>query len=391
MKLNKTKIDDEIYYYFLKSGEKRWMYRHKYYDTLGKRREKKKSGFKSEKQALKALLKLKADLLDGNVKKVEHDQMTVSQWFDIWFDAYKSNWGVKTVARRKEIVENQIKPLIGKRKIAKLDRSTYIREFINPLLEKYSPGSVYMYHRIFSIGINAAVNDERIPRNRFKNIKIKKDEKLKNFLTPDELNILLVTADKFSPNRSIFIWILAYTGMRKGESLGLKWDDIDFNKKTISIKRTRDEYGVRLPKTRNSYRVIKVDDILLNRLRSYRTWCKEIKLKNGKKLHENDYVIISIQSGEPIGDRFTYKFFNLMYDDLKKQGINLKRITPHGLRHTHATILINNGVPAKTVADKLGNTVEMVYKVYVHSFDEMEEKALDIFNNALGGAKSGAK
>lgn len=392
MKLNKSKIDEEIYYYVLKTGEKRFLYRHKYYDVLGKRKEKKKSGFITDKDALKALLEVKSAILNGQFKQVEESKMTVSNWLDIWYETYNNGWGVKTKERREDIIKHQIKPLLGKCLLTDLDKSTYKRKYINPLLKKYKPGSVRLFHRIFCIAINAAVDDEILIRNRFKNIKIEMDDKLENFLTPQELNTFLDVAKTFNPTRYTMVMLLAYTGLRKGEAQGLKWNNVDFTNKKITIAFTRDKHGERPPKTKNSYRTISIDDKLIKQLERYKKWCVEIKFKNGMKLDKKkDYVFISALTGEPIGETLLYQTFRNIYKKIKEDKLNIKEITPHGLRHTHATVLINNGVPPKTVANRLGNTVEMVYTVYSHSFDEMEEKAVSIFSNSLSGANTGAK
>src|SRR5690625_6509720 len=89
MKLHKTK-EKEIYYYYLKNGEKRYMYRHLYYDLLGKRRERKRSGFKSLKEAQRELLKLKAAMLDNNHLQVDKNEMSLSQWIDIRSEEHTS-------------------------------------------------------------------------------------------------------------------------------------------------------------------------------------------------------------------------------------------------------------------------------------------------------------
>lgn len=385
-KLHKSKVDDEIYYYFLKSGEKRWMYRHKYYDTLGKRREKKKSGFKSEKNALKALLKVKSDLLDGQVRQVENDQMTISQWLDIWCETNEREWESTTKVLRKSVIKNHIKPLIGNYKLAKLDKNTYVRELINNLSSaKLKKSTISSIHDTFKIAINAAIEDELISRNRFTKIIIDKDKKLENFLSPSELNLFLKLAEKHCNITSYtIILFLAYTGLRKGEALGLKWGDINFANNSITVERTRDKYGSRAPKTKNSYRTLSVDKNVLKKLKSYQKWCVEKKLSNGVRLDkENDYVFISFRHGEPVNDFYVNDAFKLLYKKIKKENIHLKRITPHGLRHTHATVLISKNVPPQAVADRLGNTVRVLYAVYAHLFEEIEEQSVHAFNEGL--------
>lgn len=187
------------------------------------------------------------------------------------------------------------------------------------------------------------------------------------------------------------VLLLAYTGMRHGEALGLKWKDINFTKNTITIKRTRDQYGVRKPKTKNSFRTIPVDELVIEQLNKYQKWCIKLKLRYGEQLDKkNDLVFISKRS-TPCSHLFVHSAFERIYKQIKEKDIEINRITPHGLRHTHATILINNGIPPKTIAERLGNTVEMIYKVYSHSFKELEEKAVSIFSETVQfGAKFGA-
>lgn len=393
MKLHKTKVDDEVYYYFLKNGEQCWMYRHKYRDSLGNRREKKKSSFKTEKEALRSLLEVKASILNGQSKHVEHSQMTVSQWLDIWYETYNGAWEVTSRALRRDVIRDHMKPLLGRYKLSELDKTTYIRLYINKLLEKYKPGSVVLFHDLFRIAINAAVEDELIPRNRFNKITIEKDEKLENFLTPEELNVFLTVAKKHANITGwTLIHLLAYTGFRKGEALALEWKDVNFKEKTITVKRTRDYYGTRSPKTKNSYRTITVDDVVLQQLKSYQKWCIETKFKYGMKLDkEKDFIFISYQGATPVSSNILYDVFESLYKSMKKEKTNLKRITPHGLRHSHGTMLINMGIPPKTVADRLGNTVEMIYNVYSHSFKQLEDKAVSAFSESLSGANIGAK
>ncbi|WP_309241434.1 site-specific integrase [Domibacillus sp. PGB-M46] len=125
------------------------------------------------------------------------------------------------------------------------------------------------------------------------------------------------------------ILLLAYTGLRLGESLGLTWYDIDFEKKTLTVNKTRDRYGTRTPKTKRSYRTILVDDFLLQHLAAYRTWCMKTKFRYGLHLKNDDFIFISPISRKPVSDHtLQYCFRSLC----KKTG--LKQVSPHGLRLT---------------------------------------------------------
>src|SRR5690625_5356236 len=92
------------------------MYCHKIVDSLGKRREKKKSSFKTEKEALRSLLEVKASILSGQTRHIEHSQMTVSNWLDIWYETKKRGWKVSTKRINKNAISN-IKCLIDKYKL----------------------------------------------------------------------------------------------------------------------------------------------------------------------------------------------------------------------------------------------------------------------------------
>lgn len=356
------------------------MFRHRYYDALGKRREKSKQGFKTQNEAYRELLEVRVAISNGDVKKVENDNITVAEWLDIWYETKKSSWAISTQKDRKRHIEQIIKPLIGKHKLAKLDGMTYEREFVNELLEEYAPSTVKLYHKIFRIAVNAAVTNKTIKENNFNHVIIPdKPVKTDNFLSQSDLNTLLSTA-KEELNITTYSMILfaANTGVRKGEAHGLKWRDVDFDKKTIKIERTRDQDGTRPPKTANSYRTIYVDDNTLKQLKKYRAWCKEKLLSYGKHLDENYFVFISYTRAKPVSQQTINNALNKV---IEKTGI--KRITAHGLRHTHATILLNRKVSVATVAKRLGNTAEEINRTYGHSDDDADLQAVKVFSSAI--------
>ncbi|HDR4903672.1 TPA: tyrosine-type recombinase/integrase [Bacillus cereus] len=380
MKLYKTKKDPELYYYFNTKGIKLWCFRHRYYDPLGKRREKYKQGYKSENEAYRGLLEVKTSILNGEVKQVKNSNLTISEWLDIWYETHKNEWKISSRSQRENAIKYQMKPLLGKYKLAELDKSTYKRVYINELLKKYKPSTVQLFHRLFKIAINAAVDDELIPRNRFNKITIPNEEKtVENFFTAEELNEFIAAAKKYEniTNYSIIL-LLSFTGLRKGEALGLQWKNINFENKTLTVERTRDNKGTRTPKTKNSFRTILIDDTLINQLKVYKTWCKKTKLSFGLHLHDDDFIFISYQSGTPITDNpLMYSFQRIL------KHTTLKKITPHGLRHTHATLLISQRIPVKVIADRLGNTPQMIFDIYGHSFKELEEESVAAFSTSL--------
>ncbi|WP_260681880.1 tyrosine-type recombinase/integrase [Alkalicoccobacillus porphyridii] len=108
--------------------------------------------------------------------------------------------------------------------------------------------------------------------------------------------------------------------------------------------------------------------MLLSQLKLYKTWCKQTKLSYGKKISEKD-LLISYQTGDKYSGSY---ILYALRRCIKRIGIN--KITPHGLRHTHATLLINQGVGVKYIAERLGNTPMMILDIYGHTFKDVKEK-----------------
>lgn len=392
MKLYKTTKDPELYYYFNSKDEKLFMFRHKYYEELtGIRKEKKKSGFKTEKAALKALLEVKAQTLRGETKSLENDNLTVGEWLDIWFETNYKKWKPSTVALRELTIRLHLKPLIGEIKLKKLDKFVYQKQFLDKIEGKLEPSTIRNNHVILSVAINAAVDEEILLRNKIKGAALPKNNEKQskvNFLSPKQLNLFLKTAEENLDitNYTLF-HLLAYTGMRKGEAFGLQWKNVDFKNRTIKIEKQRGVHGVGTTKTKKSERLIKVDDIVITQLKNYYTALKPILLKFGKKIEPTTFIFLSLYSGKPVPTSRNNDNFNKIIRLAK-----LPKITVHGLRHTHATILLNNGIPTKAIADRLGNSPEMIYAVYGHVLKELEDKTVNVFSGALqqGGANSGA-
>ncbi len=129
----------------------------------------------------------------------------------------------------------------------------------------------------------------------------------------------------------------------------------------------------------------------MQQLKSYRRAVKVLLLSHGRKLHDDitkddSFIFISPNTIEPFASTGLNATFNRIV-----AAVGLPATTIHGLRHTHATILMNNDIPVKAIAERLGNTPEIIYTTYGHVLREMEDKIIDIFDRAIGnGAKSGA-
>ena len=377
-KMNRSKKDKDLYWYIDAHGVKKYAYRHRYYDVFGKRKEKSGQGFTTETAALRKLLEVKSKLLNSNFKQVEQEDLTVGEWMDIWYESNKHEWKISTQKQKINVIRNKIKPLIGKKKLSTLDKESYKRNFIWPLLKQYKPSSVRYYHLIFNTAINAAVDSEIISRNRFTKVNFHEDDYDKpNVLNIQQLNRFLEIAEEESLTLNTIIRTLAFTGMRRGEALALKWKNIDLTNGTITIEGTRDEISYRTPKTKNSYRTIAIDESLIRLFKKYRIWCSQLLLEDGEQLHNNDFVFISKQTKRPYTISSLFKAFKRLS---KKLGTIVK---PHTLRHTHASILLYCGQDVTTVAERLGNSPKIIWETYAHVIEDDKKNITNVFAKAL--------
>jgi integrase len=181
--------------------------------------------------------------------------------------------------------------------------------------------------------------------------------------------------------------LAALTGMRRGEVLGLRWSDVDFATARLSIQRARLSvaYEVILsePKTTKSRRSIALDAQTVAELRNHRKRQLEERLAAGKLWHDSD-DLFSDELGRPIHpDRFTKMFVKLV------ESSGIERLTPHGLRHTHATIALQADRNAKVISERLGHSnVSTTLDIYSHVVPEMEQDVADTVARLVDGESS---
>ncbi|MFJ7661977.1 tyrosine-type recombinase/integrase [Lysinibacillus sp. NPDC097162] len=379
-----TTKKDCIYWYMDSENKKKFAFRYKYYDRFGKRKEKSQQGFDTELAAERALIEVKANVLDGNDRYVENANLTVAQWMEIWFEMKKSVWRPGTYIHYQESYNNHIKPLIGHYKLQKLTKMTLQRELIDVLVSyRLKRATIQGIFRVFKSALSYAVDEEILYKDRFKKMDFSaapagdKD----NFYTEEELKHFLSCVKENDPTtRYTSILTLAMTGIRKGEMMGLTWKDLDFKTKSITINKARTRTGLGPPKSENGYRKISMNDELYVQLKTYKAWCIKKKWNNSMQHNDEDFVFISRQGCSPIGLTYVEDAIDMICN---KYG--LRRISPHGLRHTVASILLARGETLVTVAKILGDDPNTILKVYVHSFEKDEIKSIDTMNQFASG------
>ena len=394
----------------------------------GKRKKKEKGGFRTKKEAEQALSAAMAEYNRAGLS-FEPSEITLHDYLDYYFDTYiKINLKYNSQLGKLSIYENHLKPNLGKYKIKALSPSV-IQEYANSLkMRGLSKSHIDGILSSLSAALDYAVEPLRyISQNPMRYVKVPKIErkpKERIILEPDEWEKII---NRFQPPSRFYIPLMIgyYTGLRISEVFALTWNDVDFNKREISVNKqiVKRNYGVDVrevlktkgkkeeksawyfqsTKTSSSVRVVKFGQTLYNALKEELLRQKRNELTYGEyftiqvlkpeKDEKNNMIqrVVSVEkcvnptlprakmiciaeNGEytstdsfKYASRVIHKELGLAFDF-------------HSLRHTHATRLIEGGASPKTVQDRLGHqNIETTLQTYVHNTDEMDDTAVDIF------------
>ena len=249
-----------------------------------------------------------------------------------------------------------------------------------------STKTIQHYHRLLSSIMHSAVKWQVIianPCDRVDPPKVQKTE-IKYLDDKQAVHLLeLLQTNEVPILYRCAVEVLLFTGMRRGELLGLEWSDIDFNNQTINIHRSSlylAERGVFEDDTKNasSNRVIKAPVTAIKSLRSLRSWQYQQRLIMGE-LWQDSKKVFTAQNGAPMHPDTLSGWF---HDFIQKT--DLPKIHLHSLRHTCATLNISNGVAVTTVAGQLGHAdASTTTKIYAHAIKSAQAAAADMMDDLL--------
>lgn len=245
--------------------------------------------------------------------------------------------------------------------------------------KKLSSYTIVHYHHLVSNILSAAVKWQYIPYNPCTRIDAPKSEKADiDYLDENESKHLLQLLQKEKGIYRRAISLLLLTGMRRGELLGLEWQDIDFHAKTIYVHQTSQylpSQGIydESPKTKSSKRLIIMSAQVIFLLQEQIEW-QQRQFHAAPDLWQNSGRIITDEHGAPMHpDRLTRWFGKFIKKTDLPTGLHL-----HSLRHTYATLCIANGVPITAVSSQLGHAnVAITAKIYAHAIKSAEIAAAD--------------
>lgn len=245
-----------------------------------------------------------------------------------------------------------------------------------------SPKTVKNYLAFVSAVLSAAVRWEYIESNPALKVEAPRAAKPRvRILDDSELKVFIGALDTEPIEHKALFYVAIFTGMRRGELVGLQWRDIDFSACTIRVERTvqyQPDRGVFVdtPKTESSNRVIKVSPTVIFALRAHQAeqFCRGSQLGDAWKNIEG--WVFTSWDGKVMYPNTPYK---LLQSLLQKAG--LERVSFHSLRHSNATLLINSGANIKAVSSRLGHsqvsTTMNIYAEQIQSADAAAAAALD--------------
>lgn len=310
---------------------------------------------------------------------------TVETYLKEWIEDHKDNISPTTYDGYNMIINVHLIPALGKLKLDEL-KPIHIKSYFNHKKKKgrsdgkkggLSQKTLLQHYRILSKALKEAVKVELLKRNPANAVSSPKPKK-KVVQAMNELQVkkLLKIAKKENEWTYNLIYMAVKTGMRRGELLGLRWEDVDLNKKQLNIRNTLviSENGpiFKEPKTSSSIRPIEITDEELSLLKSIQKEQHKKKIFLGENYCKKYNLVFSKDNGKRFyPDTASNRFKRIA----KKAG--LKKFHLHTLRHTHATFLLKAGVHPKIVQERLGHSsITQTLDTYSHVIPSMQKEAI---------------
>lgn len=298
-------------------------------------------------------------------------KMTVGQWMDIWAADYLGGIKPLTVASYKAQIKNHIKPALGAERLETLDAHT-VQEFYNSM-GNLAPSSIKTVHGVLHQALKQAMINGYIRFNPTTACKLPRAERREVAPLDDAQTTAFLSAIKGHRFEMLYTFDL-FTGLRRGELLGLTWDCVDFKNGTIRIekqlqreKRKGGQYVFASLKNGKT-RIITPAPWIMRKLKAHRGAQAEQRLRAGA-LWEDSGLVFTDELGRHLNGETIYKNFKRI---AAKMGMPEARL--HDLRHTYAVASIRSGDDIKTIQGNLGHaTAAFTLDVYGHVTEDMKK------------------
>lgn len=381
--------------YIYKRGTK-WAYRaYAGKDQVtGKDKQASKSGFLTKKDAQLAAALFERQFHNGEY--IEPSAITLETLCGNWLKHYLSQGAKESSHRARRIALTHIINTFGQTLIQKITKKAY-QDAIDDLSSRFSTNYVSSIHTSANMVFAYAYENKMIKEVPSKDVKLPKKKKTvadlekdsinEKFLEKEELEEFLIYAkDEGLEGDLLTFTMLAYTGLRIGEMIALKWADIDFINKTLRVYKTyynptnnKIDYQLLTPKTESSVRTISIDNVLIDLLKLHKEEQNKVMQDNGPFYIDNGFIFVT-NEGYPK----TIKHFAIRMQRLLKRTSIEKNVTPHSFRHTHTSLLIEANVHIKEIQERLGHSdINTTMDIYAHMTKNVKKEASNKFSDLM--------
>lgn len=305
-------------------------------------------------------------------------RLTVAAFLDRWLEVSRERVKPRTHHRYAELIRLHVNPVIGSTQLTKL-RPLHIEELYGLLRKRGLSGTtVLQVHRVLHAAFNQAVKWQLLDRNPVDAVKApRKTSQEAVSLRAEQIPSLLKAVE--SSLLELPTLIALGTGMRLGEVLGLRWQDVDLETATARVRQTLQiTMQFDTPKSHRSTRSLTLPGFLLDALRSHKKVQNERRLLLGGSWQDLD-LICERGDGMPLRPDTISKHFRLA---MRTAGLG---ITFHGLRHTHASLMLAAGADLKVTSSRLGHSsIGITADLYTHVASDQDRRAAEALNTHLG-------
>lgn len=309
-----------------------------------------------------------------------NSKLTVSAYLQDWLSTHMVHLRLKTSPQYQQITRDYILPILGQIKLRDLRYEHVDNLYRTHLNSGVSARIVRYVHSILHRSLEDAVRRSILVRNPAHGVRLpRKDHFEMRFLDEHQVMQFLLAA-KGSRYEALY-HLAVKTGMRQGELLGLKWSDLDWKKGALRIRRQLQRvngHGQLLtsPKTKNAYRTILLGEQTLQALRMHLEF-QNMERRFLRKYDPGMDLMFVSAVGTPVEPRTMVRDYKLV---LARAGLPLIRF--HDLRHTAATLMLNNGVPVLVASKILGHSkASTTLDIYGHLIPAMQEEAARIMDD----------
>jgi integrase len=390
--------DGSVYSYKLRNGRTyyRWQVSAPLDPTLpnGVKRRVSKSGFATEKAALNDLNEAMNRVI------VQKPATETRQKFSVFADTWLEELDVapSTKAGYKKILRAHIEPVFGRRQIAEIE-PTDIKGFYNTLRQTgrrdgkafgsaLAESTVSKIHLVLSAILEDAKNSGKIIHNPAKHRSVKPPKQSRrtrslatesDILTKEQVSALLTwIRDGLSDDLYALWHLVAFTGMRRSEAVALKWSDFNAREKFISIRRAADTANSKQIKPTKTYRsrAIALDEETVSVLNDH----KKSRAVLGPEFVSSDAFVFATMNNELRGPNDVTARWSRLIKKASHEITDIRPVTLKGLRHTHATLLLQAGINPKIVQERLGHSdIGTTLDIYTHVTPTIQVEAIRQF------------